>query len=65
MEKKKPTYTEAMKRLEAIVAKIESGETDIDSLSAQLKEAKGLIALCREKLTRVETDVKNILDEDE
>ncbi len=65
MEKKKPTYTEAMKRLEAIVAKIESGETDIDSLSAQLKEAKGLIALCREKLTRVETDVKKILDEDE
>ena len=34
------TYEKAMKRLEEIVKKIESGEMDIDSLAASLKEAK-------------------------
>ena len=36
---KKLNYTQAMQRLEEIVAKIESGEMDIDSLTDNLKEA--------------------------
>ena len=32
MATKKETYTEAMKRLEAIVAQIESNELDIDAV---------------------------------
>jgi exodeoxyribonuclease VII small subunit len=56
------TYEQATKRLEEIVQSIESGKTDIDSLSAALKEAKELIAFCKDKLTKAETDVKKILD---
>ena len=60
---KKLNYTQAMQRLEEIVEKIESGEMDIDSLTDNLKEAKELVNFCKEKLTKVENEVKTILDE--
>ena len=53
-----------MERLEKIVAKIENGEMDIDSLTDNLKEAKKLVNFCKEKLTKVESEVKTILDEE-
>ncbi len=56
------TYEKAMKRLEQIVEKIESGEMDIDSLAKNLKEAKTLVEYCKEKLTTVEAEVKKCLD---
>lgn len=56
------TYEKAMKRLEEIVAKIESGEMDIDALATNLKEAKELVEYCKEKLTKVEAEVKKCLE---
>ncbi len=56
------TYEKAMKRLEEIVKKIEGGEMDIDSLAANLKEAKGLVEYCKEKLTNVEAEVNKCLN---
>lgn len=56
------TYEEAMKRLESIVTKIESGDMDIDQLATQLKEAKQLVSFCKDKLTKVEVEVKKCLD---
>lgn len=44
MAAKKETYAEAIKRLEGIVARIESNELDIDQLGENLKEAQKLIA---------------------
>jgi len=61
---KKLNYTQAMQRLEKIVAKIENGEMDIDSLTDNLKEAKELVNFCKEKLTKVESEVKTILNEE-
>lgn len=61
---KQLNYTQAMQRLEKIVAKIENGEMDIDSLTDNLKEAKKLVNFCKEKLTKVESEVKTILDEE-
>jgi len=58
----KLTYEKAVKRLEEIVKKIEGGEMDIDSLTANLKEAKDLVEYCKEKLTNVEAEVKKCLD---
>ena len=58
----KLTYEKAVKRLEEIVKKIEGGEMDIDSLTANLKEAKDLVEFCKEKLTNVEVEVKKCLD---
>ena len=63
MAAKKETYTEAMKKLEAIVAKIESNELDIDQLGENLQEAQKLIKLCREKLYKADTEIKKMLEE--
>lgn len=56
------TYEKAMKRLEEIVSKIESGEMDIDALAQNLKEAQKLVEFCKEKLTTVEAEVKKCLN---
>ena len=63
MAAKKETYTEAMKRLEAIVARIESNELDIDELGDNLKESQKLIKYCREKLYKADVEIKKMLDE--
>lgn len=63
MAAKKETYTEAMKRLEAIVARIESNELYIDELGDNLKEAQKLIKYCREKLYKADVEIKKMLDE--
>lgn len=63
MATKKETYTEAMKRLEAIVAQIESNELDIDELADRLKEAQRQIKYCREKLYKADAEIKKMLEE--
>ena len=62
MAAKKETYTEAMKKLEAIVARIESGELDIDQLGENLKEAQRLIKFCKDKLYKADEEIKKMLD---
>lgn len=62
---KKETYSEAMKRLENIVACIESNELDIDELGNQLKEAQKLIKYCREKLYKADVEIKKMLESDD
>ena len=62
MDESKLTYEKAVKRLEEIVKQIEGGEMDIDSLAANLKEAKTLVTYCKDKLTTVEAEVKKCLD---
>ncbi len=61
--KENMTYEQAISRIEEITKKVESGEMDIDSLAANLKEAKELVQFCKDKLTKVEEDVKKILGE--
>ncbi len=59
MEEKK--YEAAMKELETIVAKMESGELNVDAMTTELKKAQGLIKLCREKLLKTDEEIKKIL----
>ena len=54
-------YEDAMRQLETIVAQMERGELDIDSLAQQLTTAK--IALCEAKLTATDEKIKNMLAE--
>lgn len=61
--KKELKYEDAVTRLKTIVAEIENGDTDIDKLADNLKEAKELIAFCKDKLQKVESDIKNILED--
>lgn len=64
MDTENLTYTEAMKRLEEIVRRIESGEQDIDSLTERLAEASELIRFCRDKLYKAESEAKDLLPTD-
>ena len=64
MAAKKETYTEAMERLEQIVARIESNELDIDQLGDNLKEAQKLIKYCKDKLYKADAEIKKMLEED-
>ena len=64
MAAKKETYSEAMKRLEEIVSRIESNELDIDQLGEYLQEAQKLIKFCKNKLYKADAEIKKISEED-
>ena len=61
---KKPSYEEAMSRLEEIVQNMEDGNLDLDTLTLQLREAKSLIKICKDKLTKTDAEINEILKED-
>ncbi|GAB4146349.1 MAG: hypothetical protein Fur0037_14370 [Planctomycetota bacterium] len=54
-------YTAASEELEEILQEIESGEIDLDALSEKVRRAAELIAICREKLSGTEAQVKKIV----
>ena len=64
MAKKEPTYRRSIEEIETILAKIESGETDIDDLSAEIKRAAKLLQDCKEKLFQTEQEVEKIVKSD-
>ena len=65
MKDTKLTYSKAIARLDEIVRQIEEDEQDIDQLTDRLKEAKELIAFCKDKLYKVDKSVKEIIQADE
>ena len=54
-------YEADFAELQAIVRKMENDELDVDELSEQLRRAKQLIRLCKEKLTKTDEEIKKIL----
>ena len=65
MAKKEETYNEAIEKLRKIVAEIENGDLDVDILSEKVKEATRLIKLCKEKLYKVDEEVKRVRESKE
>lgn len=63
MTKKTESYTEAVEKLRRIVSDIERGDLDVDVLSENVKEATRLIQLCKDKLYKVDEEVKKVLEE--
>ncbi|MBO5626359.1 MAG: exodeoxyribonuclease VII small subunit [Prevotella sp.] len=57
-------YEEAMNQLQEIVRKMENDELDIDQMAEQLKRAQELIRLCRDKLTKTDEEIRNLLKND-
>ena len=57
-------YEEAVAQLEEIVSKMETGELDVDSLSTHLKMAQKLIKLCKDKLTKTDSEIKKMLNDE-
>ena len=60
MKKESLTYEEAMARLEELARRMENNETGIDQLAAELKEARRLMAFCKEKLYATDEEIKKI-----
>ena len=65
MEKKEQGYRQSIEEVEAILAKIESGETDIDHLAAEIKRAAKLLQDCKKKLFRTEQEVEKAMKHEE
>lgn len=59
------SYEEAMQQLDGILKQVESNELGIDQLADKLKEAKTLIAYCKEKLYQTDEEIRKILEETE
>lgn len=55
-------YEEAIKELELIATKMERDELDVDSLTEQLRRARELSKMCRDKLTKTDEEIKKILE---
>ncbi len=64
MENNEMKYEKAVSELEEIVDKMERDELDIDQLSEQLKRAKVLVKLCKDKLTKTDKEKKKLLSEE-
>jgi exodeoxyribonuclease VII small subunit len=60
-ESAEPGFTEAIRELEAILARVEGEEVDVDRLAAELARAAELLDLCRGKIRRAELEVSQIV----
>lgn len=56
------TYTEAIRALEEIVAKMQSPDCDIDHLAEYTSRALALMQHCKAKLHKTEEDVQKALE---
>ena len=57
------SYTEAFEELQQIVQELESSEINVDELSKKIKRANSLLKICQDKLSKVEEDVNEIIEE--
>jgi len=55
-------YSEAMGRLEIILAQLEEGKKSVDELSDLVKEAAELVKACRAKIKSTEEDIQKAFD---
>lgn len=60
----KMNYGEAMAEIEKILASLQEENADVDSLAERVKRASELIAACRAKLRKAESDVNAIFDKE-
>lgn len=63
MSTKKLSYSEAMAEVEEILEKIENDELDVDELAEKVKRVSVLLKTCKDKLTKTNEQVEQILKE--
>lgn len=56
-------FEEAMKRLQTIVSDIEENRLDIDVIGERVREARELVAFCRDKLYRTDIEIQKLLSD--
>ncbi len=52
------SFEEAVKRLEEIVARMETGAEDLDAMVKDFEEGRALVDFCGKKLTAIERKVE-------
>lgn len=62
MPKKEMKYSEAIEELNAITAKMQSPDCDIDSLASLTSRALELLKICKEKLFKTDEEVRRCLE---
>lgn len=62
--KKDLTYSEAFAKLEQLVSELEDGNIQLEELAAKVQLANKLIAICENKLRKIEKDVTKELPEE-
>ncbi|HSX19445.1 MAG TPA: exodeoxyribonuclease VII small subunit [Candidatus Saccharimonadales bacterium] len=65
MTKDSINFTQALKRLEEIVTKLEGPDLDLEEGLKLLEEGVKLHKLCKEKLTEANAKITTILKEDD
>ena len=60
MAKKPLKYNEAVDELNSILDDLQSERVDVDEVSVKVKRAVELIKLCREKISKTESEVRKI-----
>lgn len=56
-------YADAVAELDAILAELDDDDVDIDVLTAHVRRASALIALCRERIVDARVEIEQILEE--
>ncbi len=54
-------YSKAIKKLDEILAKIETQEIDVDELADNVKEAVELLKVCKNKIEKAQLEVKKVV----
>jgi len=60
MAKKKPTFEEALKKLESIATQIEDGRIGLEDSIAKYEEGMALVKQCRDILSQAEMKIQKL-----
>lgn len=60
-ESKEPGFTDAIRELESVLARIEDDSLDIDLLAVELERAAQLLEICRAKIRKAEVEVAEVV----
>ena len=64
-KKKDPTFEEALEKLEALVASMESGDVPLATLVEKFEEGSKLVKTCEERLKQAELKIEKLRKENE
>ena len=62
-KEKELSYKEAMEEIEAILRSLREEQNSVDTLAERVARATELIAHCRAKLRKAESDVAKVLED--
>ena len=64
-KKKEPSFEEALEKLEALVASMESGDIPLADLVEKFEEGSKLVKTCEERLKHSELKIEKLRQENE